>query len=668
MNGLWRLSFRAQLLLSVGLVLVAVTLGSAYPLWKMLESALVEGVQRDASRLIREIDAIGREALLTYDYDRLQKRVADLTNEPVVGFAVILDADGRVAAASGWQGAVAELPEDGAVRVWHGQRILLRQHEIGIGSNPVVPYGRLFLGLSLASLDRAQQRLMYVVVSIGAITLLVGGLLLNAVARRLARRLEALSDTSLAMAQGDLTVQADASGQDEVSTVARSLNVLNASVAERIGELRYRVDHDALTGLHSRGYFEAAVARLLVRGPAEHLWVCSLDLDHFQAVNDSAGYRVGDRLLCDVARLMQETIHGTEDAPLRESVLARIGPDEFAACWVDGGDDSANEAIAQSLLERICAHPVAEGAMRITVSGSVGLVRADRVGCTAAEILIAADIACYAAKRQGGGRLVNYTPSHPWVARRRQEVETLPRLLVAIEQESFEPWVQRIAPLRDGETHAEVLIRMLDINGSPAAPATFLPAAERFQLMPRIDRIVFSKVLTALGCRLREGRDWPARIVSLNVSGETFSDPGWSAFFELMLAQTEVPAERLVIEITESAVIEHTDEAVAFIDRMRNSGVAVALDDFGAGMSSFGYLRRFRADYLKIDGQFVRHVAERREDQAIVETMVELAQRFGMETVAEFVENDATIDVLRRLGVDYVQGYRVHKPSPLQGL
>jgi EAL domain-containing protein (putative c-di-GMP-specific phosphodiesterase class I) len=186
--------------------------------------------------------------------------------------------------------------------------------------------------------------------------------------------------------------------------------------------------------------------------------------------------------------------------------------------------------------------------------------------------------------------------------------------------------------------------------------------------MPRIDRIVVRKVMADLGQRLRENRPWPADVVSLNVSGQTLSDEGWIDYLESLIHEHGIPPERLVFEITESTVIEQPEIAVAFITRVRGLGAAIALDDFGSGTSSFGYLRRFTADYIKADGQFVRHVHERHEDRVIVQTMVSLARLMRMATIAEFVENDAIIATLRELGVDYLQGYAVHKPQPLSEL
>ena len=244
----------------------------------------------------------------------------------------------------------------------------------------------------------------------------------------------------------------------------------------------------------------------------------------------------------------------------------------------------------------------------------------------------------------------------------------LPVIINAIRTEAFEPWAQRIVPVSEGRLHAEILMRLVTEKGERLTPGVFLSAAERFQLMPRIDRIVVRKVMADLGRRLAENRPWPADVISLNVSGQTLSDEGWVEYLEALLREHGIPPERLVFEITESTVIEQTEVAVAFITRMRGLGAAIALDDFGSGTSSFGYLRRFTADYIKADGQFVRHVHERREDRVIVQTMVSLARLMRMTTIAEFVENDAIIATLRELGVDYLQGYAVHKPQPLSEL
>jgi diguanylate cyclase (GGDEF)-like protein len=492
----------------------------------------------------------------------------------------------------------------------------------------------------------------------------LGGLLLDGVARRLGQRLAALAELSRTLAAGDLSRRAEASGSDEVSVLAQSLNALADAVAARIDELRHRIEYDALTGLHSRIYFDEALGKLLQQYDAGRVWVCAIDLDHFAAVNDSCGHEAGDRVLRDVARLMEEII----PPRVEQAVLAHHDADEFAACWVGTSEDAPNEALAREIGAKILAHPITDNGLNLTVAASIGLVRADRVPSTVADLKIAADIASYVAKQLGGNRVVNYLPTHPWVERRRREIELLPVLLNAIRTEAFEPWVQRIVPVGEGRLHAEILMRLVTERGERLTPGVFLSAAERFQLMPRIDRIVVRKVMADLGRRLAENRPWPADVISLNVSGQTLSDEGWVEYLEALLREHGIPPERLVFEITESTVIEQTEVAVAFVTRMRGLGAAIALDDFGSGTSSFGYLRRFTADYIKADGQFVRHVHERREDRVIVQTMVSLARLMRMATIAEFVENDEIIATLRELGVDYLQGYAVHKPQPLSEL
>lgn len=665
MNWLRRIPFRIQILLAAGTVLLLIVAGFTYAHWRALDEALSRAAEREALHYTLQLDSLARQTLLTHDYEQLQVRLEALLADEVVAFAIILDADGWPAATYGWQDRGQALPPNGTNFEWQGRPVLVLHHDIDIqtGDEPI-SLGKLVLGISLTPLEMGRERLVLSAALLLLLSLLLGGLLLDGVARQLARRLAALAELSQTLAAGDLSRRAEITGSDEVSVLARSLNVLADAVAARIEELRHRIEYDALTGLHSRIYFDEALGKLLQQYDAGRVWVCAIDLDHFAAVNDSCGHEAGDRVLRDVARLMEEII----PPRVEQAVLAHHDADEFAACWVGTNEDAPNEALAREIGAKILAHPITDNGLNLTVAASIGLVRADRVPSTVADLKIAADIARYVARQLGGNRVVNYLPTHPWVERRRREIELLPVIINAIRTEAFEPWAQRIVPVSEGRLHAEILMRLVTEKGERLTPGVFLSAAERFQLMPRIDRIVVRKVMADLGQRLRENRPWPADVVSLNVSGQTLSDEGWVEYLEALLREHGIPPERLVFEITESTVIEQTEVAVAFITRMRGLGAAIALDDFGSGTSSFGYLRRFTADYIKADGQFVRHVHERREDRVIVQTMVSLARLMRMATIAEFVENDEIIATLRELGVDYLQGYAVHKPQPLAEL
>lgn len=665
MNWLRHIPFRLQILLAAGAVLLLIAAGFTYAHWSTLDEALTRAAEREAQHYTYQIDILARQALLTHDYEQLQDRLEAILAGENIAFAVVLDEEGHAVAAHGWQDSTQTLPPHGAQLEWQGQAVRVSHHAIASTTGgETLSFGSLVLGTSLTPLEMGRARLVLNAALLLLFSLALGGLLLDGVARRLARRLTALAELSQTLAAGDLSRRAEVNGSDEVSVLAQSLNALADAVAARIEELRHRIDYDAITGLHSRPYFDEALGNFLQQYDAGRVWVCAIDLDHFAAVNDICGHEAGDRVLRDIARLMQETI----PPRVERVVLAHHDADEFAACWVGPSEDEPNEALAREISAKILAHPITDNGLNLTVAASIGLVRADRVPSTVADLKIAADIASYVAKQLGGNRVVNYLPTHPWVERRRTEITLLPVLLNAIRTEAFEPWVQRIVPVGEGKLHAEILMRLVTEKGERLSPGVFLSAAERFQLMPRIDRIVARKVMAELGQRLAENRPWPADVISLNVSGQTLSDESWVEYLEALIREHGIPPERLVFEITESTVIEQTDVAVAFIARMHALGAAIALDDFGSGTSSFGYLRRFTADYLKADGQFVRHVHERHEDRVIVQTMVSLARLMRMTTIAEFVENEAIIETLRELGVDYLQGYAVHKPQPLAEL
>ncbi|WP_158892834.1 MULTISPECIES: EAL domain-containing protein [unclassified Pseudomonas] len=435
-------------------------------------------------------------------------------------------------------------------------------------------------------------------------------------------------------------------------------NVTHARNLQR--ELSYNASHDALTGLYNRLKFEQeldAAWQQAQAGTTQHA-LCFIDLDRFKVVNDSAGHAAGDLLLRELGTLLRDSLRGSD-------AVARIGGDEFALLLRDC-DLVQAEAVAEKLIASI-------GAVRFNwqnriydVGASAGIVAITAETRSLAELMSQADVACYTAKHAGRNRAALYRAGSEDVERQHREILMASGLREALEQHRFELHAQVIVPTRaTGSTaqHIELLLRLRDVQGQLISPATFIPAAERFGLMSSIDRWVVRQVLVELVPWLQER---PELHVGINLSGNSLSDPDFLPELLELIAASPLDPQRLLFELTETAVINKLSVASALISQVRERGCRIALDDFGAGLSSFAYLKHFRVDYVKIDGSFIRTLDQDPLDRAIVESINQVAHHLGAETIAEFVESQATFELLSTIGVDYAQGYALGKPLPLR--
>lgn len=435
-------------------------------------------------------------------------------------------------------------------------------------------------------------------------------------------------------------------------------NVTHARNLQR--ELSYNASHDALTGLYNRLKFEQeldAAWQQAQAGTIQHA-LCFIDLDRFKVVNDSAGHAAGDLLLRELGTLLRDSLRGSD-------AVARIGGDEFALLLRDC-DLVQAETVAEKLIASI-------GAVRFNwqnriydVGASAGIVAITAETRNPAELMSQADVACYTAKHAGRNRAALYRAGSEDVERQHREILMASGLREALEQHRFELHAQTIVPTRaTGSTaqHVELLLRLRDVQGQLISPATFIPAAERFGLMSSIDRWVVRQVLVELVPWLQER---PELHVGINLSGNSLSDPDFLPELLELIAASPLDPQRLLFELTETAVINKLSVASALISQVRERGCRIALDDFGAGLSSFAYLKHFRVDYVKIDGSFIRTLDQDPLDRAIVESINQVAHHLGAETIAEFVESQATFELLGTIGVDYAQGYALGKPLPLR--
>jgi diguanylate cyclase (GGDEF)-like protein/PAS domain S-box-containing protein len=428
------------------------------------------------------------------------------------------------------------------------------------------------------------------------------------------------------------------------------------------GEMSYRATHDELTGLVNRAEFEARLRRLLQKSHEDgsHHALMFIDLDQFKLVNDACGHSAGDQLLQQVSKLLGEAVRSRD-------TLARLGGDEFGVILDHCTGDQA-QRVAQQICDRMEEFRFLHDGRRFRIGTSIGLVAVSSAFATVAAVMQAADTSCYAAKEAGRNRVHTWFDTDQALRERHGEMQWTTRIEQALDENKFVLYAQHINALDGGKhgTHAEVLLRMVDHDGSIVGPAAFIPAAERFNLASRIDRWVLRNATAWLEKYADQAN---VQTLSVNLSGQSVGD---RAFHRQVIEKLEtLPpriCQRLCFEITETAAVTNLADAALFIEQVRALGVRISLDDFGAGASSFGYLKSLRVDYLKIDGQFIRDLVDDPLDDAAVRCFVDVARVVGVKTVAEYVDRDAVLQRVQALGIDFAQGFHLHKPEPIDHL
>jgi diguanylate cyclase (GGDEF)-like protein/PAS domain S-box-containing protein len=425
-------------------------------------------------------------------------------------------------------------------------------------------------------------------------------------------------------------------------------------------QMSYQATHDALTGLVNRREFERRLdeaAEAARRDEASHM-LCYLDLDRFKMVNDSSGHLAGDSMLREVAKLLREAVRDSD-------TVARLGGDEFGMLLVGCPIDKARQ-IADDVCRSIAAYRFAWHERVFNVGVSIGLIEIGREAGTVEQLLAAADSACYTAKKEGAGRVSVYSARDEALARSTGEIEWLQKLQTALKEERFTLYYQPIVSAYGADTvgpSMEVLLRMLDETGAEIAPLEFVGAAERYRLMASVDRWV---VQTTLGALSRNAFQLaPDRSVAMNISGQTLGDPLFLEFVVDCLDRTGVDPDQVCFEITESAVIGNMESARRFVGVLHGMGCKFTIDDFGSGVASFSSLKNLPLDYLKLDGSFMRNLAMDSVSQTMVTAMIKLARTLNFKIIAEQVEDSAALDVARKMGVDFVQGYVIARPARL---
>ncbi len=426
-------------------------------------------------------------------------------------------------------------------------------------------------------------------------------------------------------------------------------------------EMRLQIENmakrDHLTGLFNRYEFENQIREAIIdahKNKIQHAF-CYLDLDQFKIVNDTAGHMAGDQLL----RQLSGTIF-LRSVP-ENAILGRLGGDEFGLLLFDTSMQKSIE-ICKQIIHDIQHFIFIWQDKRFQIGVSIGLVMIDELSLSVEQSLISADTACYLAKEKGRNRVESAHNDNIDMRQRQEELAWTERIPRAIEENRLVLFIQYMLPLTGIHPHAEVLVRMKDEQGKLLSPNQFIPAAERYGLMTKVDRWIIQKSLKNIEQIIDSKRN-DGVIYSLNLSGQSLTDEKFLLFIHDELSQKPQLAERICFEITETATMGNLTQALRCMKLLKDLGSSLALDDFGSGLSSFAYLRQMPVDYLKIDGAFVHNIHKDAINRAIVANMHQLAGVFGLKTIAEYVENEAILSELRKIGIDLAQGYGVHVPE-----
>ena len=513
-------------------------------------------------------------------------------------------------------------------------------------------------------------------VPVGLIFLAAFSAIASLMIYRFTSPLRQLTSAAEAITQGDWDVEIPVQGSDEVGVLSKALATMTTQmqglVAERTAELsstmqqlektseqlKYQAHHDELTGLRNRRGFAEEIERQLqsdISRRQSHLML--LDLDRFKVVNDTCGHAEGDRLLCEVSCLIQESL-------CQDDLMARIGGDEFAILLRESSEENAITR-AESIRKTIQDYEFYSSSSLFKIGASIGLVSLDGHSLDLEEIQKLADTACYAAKEGGRNRVHVSGIKDDLVEGHRGEMRWVQRLQDAMDNDRFVLFGQKIQPLdpNDKTDFVEVLLRLQDTNSDKIIlPDAFFPAAERFELLVDIDRWVVNRLLYCLKNDRHLGsnkRYW------VNLSGASIGDKKFSSFLIDSIKRSDLPAGTVNFEITETVVIRSMGVAQQLLSQLSELGCEISLDDFGSGLSSLMYLKALQADYLKIDGNFIKDIITDDVNSIFVKSTIDIAHLSGIKTIAEYVETDEIRKIVQSLGADYAQGFGIGVPAPL---
>jgi len=542
-----------------------------------------------------------------------------------------------------------------------------------------IEIGKVYVELSSLTLQTLKQDLIVKLILIGLLGLLLSAFIAWMIGRNITKPIQEIANAVNKVGEGIFSQTITENSSGELKVLQKGFNSMSLSLRhayehmqERIHEatamLRHQAEHDDLTGLINRREFEVRLERCLKvahENNIQHVF-CYMDLDQFKLVNDTCGHNAGDELLRQISALFANKMRDRD-------TLARLGGDEFGLLLENCSLADANQ-ITDKLLKMVRDYRFVHEDKVFNIGISIGLVVVNASFNTISDIMHAADAACYSAKNAGRNQSFLYSHADIETVRRQTAVEAVSDITAEIDDNRFMLYCQPIVPLSSQASgvqeqhHYEILIRKVGLEGEISLPTTFIPSAERYHLMPNIDRWVIKNTFAAYRKLLDISHEKCNYLFSINLSGTSLGDKSFLGYIREHFAIYAIPPSAICFEITETAAIVNLKNTINLFTALRKTGCKFALDDFGSGMSSFMYLKNFEVDYLKIDGSFVKEMHENKIDHAMVRSIHSIAEALNIKTVAEFVENDEILRELKMIGVHYGQGIRLGEPVVLKKL
>lgn len=690
----WSIRWRVLLLALIPPIVISLALTFYFAKVRVNEAQ--QSLRDRGHALARQLAPASEFALFTRNRDILQELSDAAKRDPDVSLVTISDSAGQFLAVSGdleQRQILTEKPNAISLGLLEYPQLLYFSEPVRLsqsGSDDIAEQsfntptsrkadkgvmGWINVTMSKSSTMRRQEEILR-----NSAAMVLGGIILTAlIALRLSvgitRPIRRLVNAVDQITRGDLAVQvSDRSGGElaalakGINSMAQSLKAAQENLQEKVdtatAQITYQASHDTLTGLINRREFENRLQRGLLSAQ-QHGKVHALffiDLDQFKIVNDTCGHNAGDELLRQVAYQLRQKIR-------ERDTLARIGGDEFTVLLENCHLDDAVE-VAQQLREAVQNFRFAWHEKFFAIGASIGVVMITPTSESAAVLLSQADAACYTAKDLGRNRIYVFNEDDASRNERVGAMEWVTRITHAFQENRFVLYCQSILPLRGAKEgdpyYYEILLRMRGENGEIIPPTAFIPAAERFNQMQGIDRWVIRESFSVLRRLMQGQRNGLMTVFSINLSGASLCDEKFSVYLQEQLTQFDIPARNICFEITETAAIRNLTQAVLLIQHFKRLGCKFVLDDFGAGLSSFNYLKHLPVDGIKIDGVFVKGMAINRMDFTMVEAINNIGHAMGLTTTAEFVEDDTIMRKLLELGVDYAQGNWVQRPRPLE--
>lgn len=637
-------------------------------------------------QLQKEQDKLGQHALTTakflsavihnqtelkgQDYiDRLLK-ASQLNREPYLSL-MIADADKHAVANIGTSFSISDtLPQQDTMVMQDNTHDITMVKVLSTDSAHQL-LGYIFVAIDKASLIEDHRQAFIRNVGYITLALMICSVLVSWVSRSISRPIRDMTSALKRFVIGSQQVSQKntlpeiKSLQSTINQISRDMQHVEADMRHRIqdaqAQLRYQARHDALTGLVNRQELERRLQQAL-QDAKEHRGshvFCYMDLDQFRVINDTCGHLAGDEMLRQISMILSQRIRA-------EDTFARLGGDEFGLLLSYCQVEKAIEIAAQLRQMVETFRFMHEG--RLFQTGiSIGIVEITASLKDVGEITRHADAACYVAKDNGRNQIHLFHAEDDVLLKRHVEMEWVLRINEAIEHNDFVLYCQGIFPLQNKALPPfyEILIRKRDEHGGIIPPAEFLPSAERYHLMTKIDRWVIQHAFMALQPLFKMRNKISPFIVSINLSGMSLGDPQLLPYIQNCFDTYDISPSHVCFEVTETSAIINIDNTIKLIRELQKMGTRFMLDDFGSGMSSFSYLKHLPVNFLKMDGAYVKDITSNKVDLAMAKAIQSVAQSMEIQTIAEYVEDEATLDCLKDMGVAYAQGFYLNRPMPL---